>query len=252
MEHHNKSYKPIFQIKSMNRLIRTLGMPLLSIPFFISPLYSETQNQTVQTFSQPRLEEKAKNLPLGSTYENNSLISSIGQKLNPEEFPNFYMNIDKKSLRLRIFQKRNEEGILLLESPVALGRKGWETPLGNFYLRRIINLPVWYPPAWAKTNKVPKPGKNNPYGLWMSELSTQNEKGTHDFSVSGDSMIRVHSTDEPSSIGKYVSHGCIRLPPKFAEELFPALLHYISHGEPRKNARGIIYPLEKAILLSIE
>ncbi|PIN90271.1 hypothetical protein COU57_03905 [Candidatus Pacearchaeota archaeon CG10_big_fil_rev_8_21_14_0_10_32_14] len=152
---------------------------------------------------------------------------------------------------LRVFQTYKSNQILLLEDEVALGRKGRSTPSGEFYLRRIIENPWWYPPSWADTNKPSRPGKNNPYGLWMSELSRENAQGDHDFSVSRDSNIRIHSTNSPDSIGKYASHGCIRLHPNTAAELFPAFLYYTPHQDPKKNSRGKIYPLEKTIKLSI-
>jgi murein L,D-transpeptidase YcbB/YkuD len=85
----------------------------------------------------------------------------------------------------------------------------------------------------------------------MSELSKKNEKGDYAFSVPGDSGIRLHSTNNPKSIGTYSSHGCIRLSPPVAEELFPTLLKYIPHKEPKKNERGIIYPLDRIIPVTI-
>lgn len=245
MEHHNKIYNQNSIRKPMNRKIKSLVAPILSLPFFLNIPSTINSQPIVPQFV--NLEQKIISNSSKEVYLGNSLIPLINQKINSEKLPDFHIQVDKKNLRLKLFQKRRDEEVFLLETSVALGRKGWGTPAGNFYLRRIINLPIWYPPVWANTKKIQKPGKNNPYGLWMSELSKRDEKGTHDFSISGDSLIRIHSTDEPLSIGKYLSHGCIRLPPEFAEELFPAFLHYLPHKEPKKNARGIIYPLEKTI-----
>ncbi|MFH1801239.1 MAG: L,D-transpeptidase [archaeon] len=162
------------------------------------------------------------------------------------------MKVDKNKLKLTIYQEYDSEKIKLLDTSVALGMNHFPTPIGDFFLRRIINYPIWYPPKWANTNIVPKPGKNNPYGLWMSELSRISGPGNYDWGVSGDTNIRLHSTNKPDSIGKYSSHGCIRIHPHIAEELFPFLLHYIPHEEERKTSRGIIYPLKKPIKISIE
>ncbi|MBU9722930.1 MULTISPECIES: L,D-transpeptidase family protein [Bacillaceae] len=63
--------------------------------------------------------------------------------------------------------------------PVAVGRILHETPVGSFII----------------INKAPNPG--GPFGdMWMS-LSKKH--------------YGIHGTNDPSSIGKYVSKGCIRM-----------------------------------------
>ena len=79
----------------------------------------------------------------------------------------------------------------------------------------------------------------------MSELSRDALPGNHGFGVQGDTHIRIHSTNNPRSIGRYASHGCIRLDPNVANELFPALLHYLPHDPGQKNGRGIVHPLHE-------
>jgi hypothetical protein len=192
----------------------------------------------------------------------NTTSDSDANSLNIEIPENFLVDTMNLSIRVykqkkpktEVIQEFNGTDISLLVQPVALGQnlKGkFSTPTGKFFLRRIINYPLWIPPDWAKDKTVPKPGRNNPYGLWMSELSKYNEIGNCDWSVSGDTNIRIHSTNLPSSIGTFSSHGCIRLHPDIAEELFPAILHYTPHGEGKKTSRGIIFPLEKPIPLEI-
>jgi len=235
----------------MRKRINSFLISIFSLPILFNLFIANAPKASAQQFSQTKLEEKVVDSSLEESYKTNSLIPLINSNLNPAENPEFYIGINKARLKLRIFQKQ-EERTFLLETPVTLGRKGWETPSGTFYLNRIINYPRWFPPKWAKTKIIPKPGKDNPYGLWMSELFTVDKKGEYAPWSSGDSMIRIHSTDEPSSIGKYVSHGCIRLHPSIAEELFPAMLYYLSHGKGKKTAKGIIYPLEKTIPIKIE
>lgn len=183
----------------------------------------------------------------------------------PENFlvneMNLYFEINSENLKLTLYQEYDSKIIPLLETSVALGGKNkdystgrfrdFSTPKGDYFLKRIINRPQWFPPKWAKTKKPVKPSKNNPYGLWMSELSKNSEQGDYNWSISGDSKIRIHSTNKPNTIGSRSSHGCIRISPDVADELFQAILHYSSHKEPRKNSRGIIYPLEKPISMKI-
>ncbi len=160
---------------------------------------------------------------------------------------------------MKVYQDFESEKILVLETKVALGRgskndgnKRFSTPSGNFFLQRVIHEPWWYPPGWAHEKHPSKPGKDNPYGVWMSELSRTEKQGNYNFYVEGDSKVRIHATNKPDSIGTYASHGCIRLHPDVAEEFFPALLHYYHHENSQTNKRGTVYPLYKSIPLTIK
>ena len=173
----------------------------------------------------------------------------------------FKMRVSKKKLKLFVYHKNDPQDVLLLETSVALGgsgydhaqgrRRGFGTPSGKFYLKRVINYPYWFPPGWAKQTSPSKPGRRNPYGIWMSELSRDDQPGSYSFAVAKDTNVRIHSTNRPDSIGKYASHGCIRVHPDVADELFPALLRYISHQKGKKNNRGTIYPLNRTVPVKI-
>jgi hypothetical protein len=180
----------------------------------------------------------------------------------PEKFfdKDMHVNfiVNKRSKTIRMYDKDS----LLLETKVALGGsckdystgtvKNFGTPKGTFYIKRIVYEPWWYPPKWAKEKHAEKPGRKNPYGLWMAELCRTDDPINYDFSIPGDSQVRIHATNKPKSIGTYASHGCIRLHPDVADELFPALLRYTPHKDPKKNSRGLVYPLDKTIKIVIE
>lgn len=91
------------------------------------------------------------------------------------------VSVNKRWLRLY------KNGTLVKQYPIAVGRMLHETPIGEFIV----------------INKSPNPG--GPYGtMWMS-LSKQG--------------YGIHGTNDPSSIGKAVSAGCIRMQNKDVEEL---------------------------------
>ncbi|MBM7553782.1 lipoprotein-anchoring transpeptidase ErfK/SrfK [Thalassobacillus pellis] len=91
------------------------------------------------------------------------------------------VSINRRSLRLY----RND--VLQKEYPIAVGRILHNTPIGSFII----------------INKAPNPG--GPFGtMWMS-LSKEH--------------YGIHGTNDPSSIGKSVSRGCIRMHNKDVEEL---------------------------------
>ena len=83
----------------------------------------------------------------------------------------------------------------------AVGAPSSPSPTGEFTVCRRITQPAYYHPG-----KVIPPGKGNPLGTRWLGLSL---KG-----------FGIHGTNEPKSIGKPRSHGCIRLRNRDIEELF--------------------------------
>jgi lipoprotein-anchoring transpeptidase ErfK/SrfK len=86
--------------------------------------------------------------------------------------------------------------------PVAVGKDSTPSPEGTFTVKTRVENPTYY-----HKGKVIAPGAQNPLGSRWMGLS---EKG-----------YGIHGTNEPKSIGKAASHGCIRMAKKDLEELFP-------------------------------
>jgi hypothetical protein len=95
------------------------------------------------------------------------------------------------------------EGNTLIKSyPVAVGRPWTPTPRGHFEILQKAKDPTWAP----KGRPAVPPGPANPLGhRWMR--------------ISPDGY-GIHATNDPGSIGKVRSHGCIRMSRPDAEDLF--------------------------------
>jgi len=78
--------------------------------------------------------------------------------------------------------------------PVAVGKHSTPTPLGNY---KVVN-------------KIMNPGKSVLGTRW---LGLNVPTGTYG----------IHGNNNPSSIGKYISNGCIRMYNSDVEELFPKI-----------------------------
>lgn len=93
--------------------------------------------------------------------------------------------------------------------PVGVGRPGFPTPTGQYkVLRKIVN-PVWEHPYKASGAVRIGVGPNNPLGTrWVG------------FKEYKGGEYGIHGTDNPSSVGKFSSHGCVRMKIKDAEALF--------------------------------
>jgi lipoprotein-anchoring transpeptidase ErfK/SrfK len=97
-----------------------------------------------------------------------------------------------------------EEGHVLHIFAVSVGAKVSNSPTGEFQIiNRVVN------PAYYHPGTVIAPGKDNPVGTRWIGLD---KKG-----------YGIHGTNEPWSIGKAASHGCIRLRNRDVERLFTML-----------------------------
>jgi len=83
-------------------------------------------------------------------------------------------------------------GVFLTE-PIGVGTASTPTPGGLYYVKELL--------------KPPSP--NGPYGAYAYGLSGFSNQLTS--FAGGEGVIGVHGTNDPSSLGKDVSHGCIRM-----------------------------------------
>ena len=83
---------------------------------------------------------------------------------------------------------------------IAIGSPQWPTQTGQWEVKQVVWNPEWIPPkeeAWAEDKNPKAPGApDNPLG--RAQLVY-------------DPPRTVHGTNDPSSIGKAVSHGSIRM-----------------------------------------
>ena len=93
---------------------------------------------------------------------------------------------------------------LIAAYPVAVGSARNVSPIGEWKVRGIAKLPRFrYDKEMLEHGErsgnfyMLPPGPRNPVGVMWIAL---NKKG-----------IGIHGTDDPGSIGRAVSHGCIRL-----------------------------------------
>ena len=89
---------------------------------------------------------------------------------------------------------------------VAIGQKGWQTPIGQFRIRQMISHPAWQHPL---THEVFPPGKNNPLGdRWIG------------FTADESMQLGFHGTQDEQLIGQAVSHGCVRMRNRDVRDLY--------------------------------
>jgi lipoprotein-anchoring transpeptidase ErfK/SrfK len=94
-----------------------------------------------------------------------------------------------------------EDGQIKKVYSVAVGKPSTPSPVGTFSIeRRVMN------PTYSHNGRTVLPGPGNPVGTrWMG------------LSIRG---YGIHGTNEPNSIGKAASHGCIRMGKADLEEFY--------------------------------
>jgi lipoprotein-anchoring transpeptidase ErfK/SrfK len=97
------------------------------------------------------------------------------------------IDVDLAARRLQV----TRDGEVVLETQIAIGSAEYPTPTGDYYV----------------TDKL---RSDDPaYGDWAFGISAWSDQLT-DFN-GGSGQIGIHGTNNPSSIGKDVSHGCMRV-----------------------------------------
>ena len=86
---------------------------------------------------------------------------------------------------------------VLAKYPIAVGKTGWETPIGNFKVLTKEENPIF---KSFMTGMIIEAGPDNPLGVRWIGIWTD-----------GKTQLGFHGTDQPELIGKAVSHGCMRM-----------------------------------------
>ena len=107
-----------------------------------------------------------------------------------------------------------EDGTLLNAFPVAVGMPGWETPTGEFKVLQKIDNPVWVHPVTGQ--RVEEQGPDNPLGShWIAFHRDCLGRDAHDgeawITIKGCTTTGFHGTPHRWTVGRAVSHGCVRL-----------------------------------------
>ncbi len=99
-----------------------------------------------------------------------------------------------------------ENGVLQAQYGIAVGKEGWETPIGSFQILSMQENPVWQNPITGET--VTNVSENPLGSRWIG------------FWTDGKHQIGFHGTNQAELIGQAVSHGCIRMRDPDIQALF--------------------------------
>ncbi|WP_151679541.1 L,D-transpeptidase [Weizmannia acidilactici] len=97
------------------------------------------------------------------------------------------------------------DGKIRMETPVATGKTNELTPEGLFTIKVKAKNPYY------RKKNIPGGDPRNPLGSRWIGFDARGTDGR---------IYGLHGTNNPSSIGRYISSGCIRLPKEALEKLY--------------------------------
>jgi len=168
----------------------------------------------------------------------------VAPQVQPQYAPNADAKLDPRLQRQNVSYSSNEApGTIIIDTPhtflyyvlgngmairygIGVGRQGF-TWAGVKQVARKAEWPDWYPPAEmiARQPYLPRMvagGPGNPLGARAMYL--------------GGSEYRIHGTNDPNTIGKHVSSGCIRLTNADVEDLYSRV---------QVGAKVVVLPMEQ-------
>lgn len=140
--------------------------------------------------------------------------------------------LNLSELRIYYFHPNSN---LISTFPIGIGRSGWRTPVGETKIVRKRKDPTWIPPDSIRRSHARKgkilppsigPGPDNPLGAYAMNLAWP--------------RYVIHGTNQPDSVGKRSSSGCIRLYPEDIKALF-------NITEPGTTVRVIHEPVKVGV-----
>ena len=127
--------------------------------------------------------------------------------------------LDRKHHQLLVLR----DGRMTRRFPAAVGTKGWETPAGRFRVFEKVKEPVWTHPVSG--DLVDAESEGNPLGSrWIGFYRDCNGRSGWDgeqyLDINGCTVAGFHGTPYRWTVGRAVSHGCVRLYEENVQEVF--------------------------------
>ena len=104
------------------------------------------------------------------------------------------------------------ERVPVLTWPIGIGAEEAPSPVGPFKILSKDENPTWVVPdsiyrTMERPQRVVPPGPDNPLGAYRIRLDKD--------------LYAIHGTNDPWTVGRLTTHGCIRLYPEDIEMLYP-------------------------------
>ncbi len=130
----------------------------------------------------------------------------------PQHYQGLVINIPEFRLYMFPLDTTPGEREPIMTWPVGLGAEYAQSPIQAFHVKSKDEKPTWVVPdsiyvKMEDPKRVVPPGPDNPLGDYRIRL---------DFD-----LFAIHGTNDPWTVGRLTTHGCVRLYPEDIEYLYP-------------------------------
>lgn len=192
-------------------------MPPVPLPPQLAPAFLALLGSLALVGGSPALARKPDPIPPAAPEISDAVaLQSVPPALLQQS--GLQLVLDRQKRQLMVL----ENGELKRRFPAAVGTVGWETPAGQFQVLEKQADPVWQHPG---TGKTIGPGQQNPLGSrWIGFYRDCNGRkgwdGERYLDITGCTVAGFHGTPHRWTVGRAVSHGCVRLYEEHVQELF--------------------------------
>jgi lipoprotein-anchoring transpeptidase ErfK/SrfK len=174
----------------------TLAIFVVTLPISVSAQPQDLPQSAVTSQSANIATPTTKDRSIASTNDSTPAMLPTKPALATKSLPPIEaVNVVLKLRERKAYVYQGER--VLATYPVAIGRKGRETPTGEWQVMETIVNPGW---TNFNTGAIVPPGPKNPMGTrWIA------------FWTDGQDTIGFHGTPDVKSVGKAVSNGCVRM-----------------------------------------
>ena len=202
-----KRNQPIWQMRKKHKAARR------TIPAFSLPKYSQRARQNnVRRYNTPKPRQVAfQNSTTNLSVSSAPKKRSSSKQMDPTFEPQIVSYTTQKAPGTVIIDTNQKFLYLVLDNGqarrygVGVGKPGFEWA-GTHKITRKAEWPDWRPPS-EMIAREKKKGRNLPSFV---EGGPQNPLGARALYL-GSSLYRIHGTNQPWTIGRAVSSGCIRM-----------------------------------------
>jgi len=130
----------------------------------------------------------------------------------PNRYEGIVINIPEFRLYMFPLDTKLGDRNPIMTWPVGLGAEYAQSPIQSFHVKSKDENPTWVVPdsiyeKMEDPKHVVPPGPDNPLGAYRIRL---------DFD-----LFAIHGTNDPWTVGRLTTHGCVRLYPEDIEYLYP-------------------------------
>lgn len=218
------------QRRTKLRLLASLTAAFLSAGCVVSDKSAATDSAAVATTQTPATTPvtPAQPMPMDSTtmgMQDSSAAGAGGLKLE----------VDLSTRKVTFYRGADSTETY----PVAIGSEKWPTQTGSWTVKQVVWNPEWTPPdeSWAEEKTPRKPGDpKNPLG--RAQLVY-------------DPPRTIHGTNQPSSIGKNISHGSIRMRNEDIVKLGRELMELSGVGKDSAFFKGVASKRTEKVIVDL-